>query len=125
MEKTKNKKPIIIVAAVVVAVILVVVAMLATVESRTVGIWQSKPVYLEKYGCEVVRMVDINASGKCTKVLLEADTAKIINSDAGEWDISGFDIETTEYGELGKVVFHFNPITGTMKNGKFTYSKVD
>lgn len=120
----KNKK--ILIALGIIAVILVVfLVMLFTVKPRVVGVWQGEITYLEKYGCNTIRTIEFESDGEATKVLMNAKTGSILSVESGYWNVSGFEASFREPGESGRVVYDFNAITGTLKNGDNTYKKIN
>lgn len=120
----KNKKFLITLG--IIAVILVVfLVMLFTVKPRVVGVWQGEITYLEKYGCNTIRTIEFESDGEATKVLVNAKTGSILSVESGYWSVSGFEASFREPGESGRIVYDFNVITGTLKNGDNTYKKIN
>ena len=119
----KNKK--ILIALGIVAVILVIfLVMLFTVKPRVVGVWQSEITYVEEYGCNTIRTIEFESDGEATKVLMNAETGSILSVESGYWNVSGFEASYREPGENVRTVYDFNAITGTLKNGDYTYKKI-
>lgn len=102
----------------IVAVCIIFFGMLLTVESRVVGTWQREVMYLEKYGCDAVMVIDFNKDGTFSQVLYKADSKKILNTKEGYWKVSWFEVVAKEPGQSGSTPYDFNPITGTLKNNK-------
>lgn len=118
----KCKKPLAAAAAVLAVALVVFLLLLVTSKGRIDGNWSGGPVYLEKYGTNCYQYYYFSEDGYFESYMTDAsgNTLKVTK---GTWEMDGFDVRTTVSGEIGTGVFHFNPLTGKLTSGWWTYEK--
>ena len=122
--KRKSKKVVLIIIAGLLAVILLITGyLLLTAKNRVTGVWTSESVYLREYGSDYTNLVTFGESGAYLSVL-QITGGDLKDLDFGAWKMSGLEIEVSINGEMGKTIYHYNPITNKVTSGLWTFSKV-
>lgn len=96
-------------------------------EKKVVGTWTSKePMYLESYGCEVLKTWTFNADHTYTHLMVRADSAEPLFTKVGTWiiDSDGVLRASTEKG-AGDITAStpFEYKNGELVNGNNIYVK--
>ena len=123
-KKSPKIKAIIISAVAAVAVCLIVfLILLFTVEARIQGAWISDVNYLEHYSCDCKNTVGFSGDGDYTDMLTDTD-GEILKFKEGRWRVSGFTVKVgSEHTSQGATIYKFNPFTGKLTCGIWTYKK--
>ena len=50
-------------------------------------------------------------------------SGNVVSIDVGTWEVSGFEVKASVIGEMGRTVYHYNPITNKLTCGDWTYKK--
>ena len=76
----------------------------------------------QEYGSDYTNLVTFGESGAYLSVL-QITGGDLKDLDFGAWKMSGLEIEVSINGEMGKTIYHYNPITNKITSGLWTFSK--
>ena len=92
-------------------------------EDDIIGAWERDTFYLEAYGCECTMYLLFAPNGTCIKMLLDADSADILNLELGDWDMSLSEVTVDWEDSQGTSSYK---IRGNhLKNGDHKFTQTD
>lgn len=125
-----NKKTFLIILLIMLLVIssaltAVGVAM-STVEDKVVGIWNSS-LYFDRYdgkniSDDVYSVIEFKEDGTYYEAKVTANLG-IFDLQMGTWEVSGFEVHVKIKGEIGTLIYKYNPFTDEVKSGNWLYQR--
>jgi len=127
---TRKKKKSLIILLLVLIIILSVFTttsiLMSVVEDKVVGIWNSS-LYFDRYdgkniSDDVYSVIEFKQDGTYYEAIATADLG-IFDLQMGTWEVSGFEVRVERKGEIGTLIYKYNPFADEVKSGKWLYQR--